>query len=150
MRGEEEFCVATSACEHATWRKAFDKHKSLVDGFELPMSLSHCDVWGDLNRCDGALCDVDHECQSGCCGAFVSFTHHRCLPILGDYCAARDKTRKYSHHNKPVESKDQTKLQVLAQNNENGIKPCHMDGDKDLCDEMVCEFDAHCRSGCCT
>ena len=27
IRGEEEFCVATSTCEHATWRKAFDRHK---------------------------------------------------------------------------------------------------------------------------
>ena len=26
IRGEEEFCVATNACEHATWRKAFHKH----------------------------------------------------------------------------------------------------------------------------
>jgi len=25
IRGEEEFCVATSTCEHATWRKQFDK-----------------------------------------------------------------------------------------------------------------------------
>ena len=95
MRNDEEFCVATSACEHATWRKTFDKHRSLVDGFELPTSLSHCEVWGDTNRCDGTLCDVDHECQTGCCGAFVSFTHHRCLPLIGDYCPGRDTTRKY-------------------------------------------------------
>lgn len=61
------------------------------------MSMSHCEVWGDMNRCDGTLCEEDHECQSGCCGAFVSFTHHRCLPILGDYCAGRDTTRKHSY-----------------------------------------------------
>ena len=80
IRGEEEFCVATSTCEHSTWRKAFDRHKSksseeALNSFELPMSMSHCEVWGELNRCDGTLCDEDHECQSGCCGAFVSFTH---------------------------------------------------------------------------
>lgn len=63
------------------------------------MSLSSCEVWGDLNRCDGTLCEDDHECQSGCCGAFVSFTHHRCLPILGDYCAGRDTTRRHSRSN---------------------------------------------------
>ena len=96
MRDDEEFCVATSTCEHTNWRKAFDKHKSLVDGFEHEMSMSHCEVWDGSNRCDGTLCDVDHECQSGCCGAFVSFTHHRCLPILGDYCAGRDTTRHYN------------------------------------------------------
>ena len=97
IRGEEEFCVATSVCEHSTWRKAFDRHKSTstdLNSFEPPMSLSSCEVWGDLNRCDGTLCDIDHECQSGCCGAFVSFTHQRCLPILGDYCSGRDTTRK--------------------------------------------------------
>jgi len=56
--------------------------------------MSHCEVWGDFNRCDGTLCDEDHECQSSCCGSFVSFTHNRCLPILGDYCAGRDTTRR--------------------------------------------------------
>lgn len=65
IRGDEEFCVATSTCQHSTWRKAFDRHKAnqadLV-GFDLPTSESHCEVWGDLNRCDGTLCDVDHEC----------------------------------------------------------------------------------------
>ena len=25
IRGEEEFCVATSVCEHSTWRKAFER-----------------------------------------------------------------------------------------------------------------------------
>ena len=104
IRGEEEFCVATSVCEHSTWRKAFDKLKfnegeQSLGGFEPPMSLSSCEVWGDTNRCDGTLCDDDHECQSGCCGAFVSFTHHRCLPILGDYCPGRDTTRKVNRKN---------------------------------------------------
>jgi len=100
IRGEEEFCVATSACEHSTWRKAFDRHSKKVtelNGFEVPMSTSHCEVWGDQNRCDGTLCDADQECQSGCCGNFVSFTHDRCLPTLGDYCAGRDTTRKHLH-----------------------------------------------------
>ena len=27
FRDDEEFCVATSMCEHSSWRKAFDKHK---------------------------------------------------------------------------------------------------------------------------
>ena len=65
IRGEEEFCVATSTCEHSTWRKAFDLHsekESALNGFELPMSKSHCEVWGDQNRCDGTLCDDDQEC----------------------------------------------------------------------------------------
>ena len=99
IRGEEEFCVATSVCEHSTWRKAFDRHKAGTNElatYETTTSISSCEVWGDLNRCDGTLCDVDHECQSGCCGAFVSFTHHRCLPILGDYCPGRDTTRHRS------------------------------------------------------
>lgn len=30
------------------------------------------------------------------------------------------------------------------------IKPCKDHGHKDLCDEMICEFDGHCRSGCCS
>lgn len=62
------------------------------------MSQSHCAIWGDLDRCDGALCGTDHECQSGCCGSFVSFTHDRCLPVVGDYCAGRDNTRNSHHH----------------------------------------------------
>jgi len=62
MRNDEEFCVATSACEHVQWRRSFDKHHSLIDGFQVSSSLSHCDVWGGSNRCDGGLCDVDHEC----------------------------------------------------------------------------------------
>lgn len=97
IRGDEEFCVAAPVCENATWRKAFDRHKSTapdLSSFETPMSLSSCEVWGDLNRCDGLLCEADNECQSTCCGAFVSFTHHRCLPLLGDYCPGRDTTRK--------------------------------------------------------
>ena len=100
IRGDEEFCVATSTCQHSTWRKAFDRHtanQADLMGFDLPTSESHCEVWGDLDRCDGTLCDVDHECQSGCCGSFVSFTHNRCLPLIGNYCAGRDTTRK-SHH----------------------------------------------------
>ena len=98
IRVEEEFCVATSACEHATWRKAFDRHSSqeeALNTFEVPMSSTHCEVWGDQNRCDGTLCDVDSECQSSCCGSFVSFTHNRCLPLIGSYCAGRDVTRKH-------------------------------------------------------
>ena len=101
IRGEEEFCVATSTCEHAMWRRAFDRHKmkeKSLNDFELPMSMSHCEVWGDMNRCDGTLCDDDHECQSGCCGSFVSFTHNRCLPLLGEYCAGRDTTRHRPRH----------------------------------------------------
>ena len=98
--------MATSACEHASWQKAFDRHKSLFEGFEEhSASLSYCDIWDDKNRCDGMLCDVDHECQSGCCGAFVSFTHHRCLPLLGNYCAGRDTTRKY--HKKAIENAEE-------------------------------------------
>ena len=64
-RDEEEFCVATSHCEHSTWRKAFDSHSKTVEGlngFELPMSESYCEVWGALNRCDGTLCDDDLDC----------------------------------------------------------------------------------------
>lgn len=89
--------MATSTCEHATWRKQFDKlvmKEETLKGFEVPRSMSYCEVWGDSNRCDGTLCDDDYECQSGCCGLFVSFTHNRCLPILGDYCAGRDTTRR--------------------------------------------------------
>ena len=100
LRDDEEFCVATSTCEHSTWRRAFDKHLSQEESlkqYDLNMSMSHCEVFGDLNRCDGALCDVDYECQSGCCGNFISFTHKRCLPILGDYCAGRDTTRYLQH-----------------------------------------------------
>ena len=73
--------------------------------YDHSMSISRCEIWGEVNRCDGALCDVDHECQSGCCGNFISFTHRRCLPSLGDYCAGRDTTRHYEeaqlsrHHN---------------------------------------------------
>ena len=39
IRGEEEFCVATSTCEHATWRKQFDKlttKESSLKGFSVP------------------------------------------------------------------------------------------------------------------
>ena len=82
-RNDEEFCVATSHCEYSSWRKAFDNHTHTeegLNGFLLPTSESHCEVWGDLNRCDGTLCDADMDCQSGCCGSFVSFTHNRCLP----------------------------------------------------------------------
>lgn len=56
-------------------------------------STSTCSIWSKTDRCDGTLCDADHECLSGCCGGFVSFTHKRCLPQLGDYCAGRDQTR---------------------------------------------------------
>ena len=36
--------------------------------------------------------------MSGCCGSFVSFTHDRCLPMLGDYCPGMDASRvEYSH-----------------------------------------------------
>ena len=60
FRDDEEFCVATSMCEHSSWRKAFDKHKmreETLQDFSLPMSMSHCEVWGEMNRCDGTLCD---------------------------------------------------------------------------------------------
>lgn len=97
LLGDEEFCVATSVCEQGTWRRAFkkhvDRHNELND-FDLSLSISHCEVWGDSNRCDGTLCDADQDCQSGCCGEFASFTHARCLPMLGNYCAGRDTTRR--------------------------------------------------------
>lgn len=99
--------MATSACEHATWRKAFDRHSSqeeALNGFDVPMSASHCEVWGEENRCDGTLCDDDQECQSACCGSFVSFTHNRCLPIIGDYCAGRDTTRRLKHKHSSSEN----------------------------------------------
>ena len=55
-------------------------------------------MWGGNNLCDGILCGEHEECQSGCCGSFVSFTHDRCLPILGDYCPGMDDSRiEYSH-----------------------------------------------------
>ena len=97
---DEEFCVATSTCEHASYHRAFDKHKKkthALKSFELHHSKSYCAIWGDVDRCDGSLCEADMECQSGCCGSFVSFTHDRCLPIVGDFCAGRDTTRKGSH-----------------------------------------------------
>ena len=28
-------------------------------------------------------------------------------------------------------------------------KPCHVHGHRDLCDDLVCENDGQCRSGCC-
>ena len=94
----EEFCVATSVCQHAKWHHSFLKHQTInqdeLSDFNHLVSTTHCDVWGEANRCDGTLCGSDFECQSGCCGAFVSFTHERCLPVLGDYCAGRDKTRE--------------------------------------------------------
>ena len=65
IRDEEEFCVATSTCEQATWRRAFDRHSAeevTLHDYKIPMSMSHCEVWGGMNRCDGTLCDEDHEC----------------------------------------------------------------------------------------
>ena len=44
-------------------------------------------------------------------------------------------------------------LQVLYQTEQdNGhlSKPCHEFGHKDLCDELICDFDGSCRSGCCS
>lgn len=99
IQDEKEYCVATSVCDQATWREAFDRlatHQSSLHGFRATDSKSHCEVWGNLNRCDGTLCGEDTECQSGCCGSFTSFTHNRCLPILGNYCAGRDTTRDYT------------------------------------------------------
>ena len=34
LRGEEEFCVATAICEHAAWRKQFDKIVSKDDSMK--------------------------------------------------------------------------------------------------------------------
>ena len=88
--------MATSTCEHATYHRAFEKHKAKeesLNGFDLQSSKSHCAIWGNIDRCDGALCQYDNECSSGCCGSFVAFTHDRCLPIVGDFCAGRDQTR---------------------------------------------------------
>ena len=69
----------------------------------MTCSLSRLAQRGDRNRCDGTLCGEDYECQSGCCGGFVSFTARRCLPIIGDYCAGRDTTRhhagRHAHEN---------------------------------------------------
>ena len=36
------------------------------------------------------------------------------------------------------------------QSNGNLSKGCHEHGHKDLCDELNCEMDGHCRSGCCS
>lgn len=71
-----------------------------LNDFSFALSMTSCDIWGDANRCDGTLCDADHECQSGCCGAFASFTHARCLPSLGNYCAGRDVTRRQAKRKK--------------------------------------------------
>ena len=30
------------------------------------------------------------------------------------------------------------------------LRPCREHGRKDLCDELICEYDGQCRSGCCT
>lgn len=30
------------------------------------------------------------------------------------------------------------------------IRPCKEAGHRDLCDEMMCEYDGMCRSGCCS
>ena len=126
LHNEEEFCVATSICQRASWQTSYERYVSTLDEPTTPLveehhlegfleaveeqevsdkgftyrelydpwtSASTCSIWNKVDRCDGTLCDEDHECLSGCCGGFVSFTHKRCLPQLGDYCAGRDQTR---------------------------------------------------------
>lgn len=70
-------------------------------------SGSHCAVWGGQNLCDGILCGEHEDCLSECCGSFVSFTHDRCLPVLGDYCPGKDASRvEYSHRDHHFERND--------------------------------------------
>ena len=110
--------------------------------------MSNCEVWGDSSRCDGALCDEDNECTSGCCGSFVSFTHYRCLPILADYCPGRDTTRRKPPSENDILERDESRLLSLA--SQNVQAPCRESGSRELCDDQVCLFDGECRSGCCT
>ena len=121
----EEFCVASSVCQHAKWHHSFLKHKTLnpehLSEFDHMVSSTHCDVWGESNRCDGTLCSSDFECQSGCCGAFVSFTHERCLPMLGDYCAGRDKTRE--GYVNPLHPDEHYSLPEIQEMPEEQLKP---------------------------
>ena len=87
--------------------------------------------------------------MSGCCGSFVSFTHDRCLPVLGDYCPGMDTSRVEFSHKDPywnkqndlgLESEEEnTSLMLNLAQEDNKTKrrkrrPCELNGPRDLCD----------------
>ena len=103
--------------------------------------------------------------MSGCCGSFVSFTHDRCLPVLGDYCPGMDTSRvEFSHkdhywnkqNDLPLESEEKNTSPMLNLAQEDNKtkrrkrRPCELNGPRDLCDSQVCKTDGNCRSGCCS
>ena len=44
---------------------------------------------GTRDLCDGSVCFWDSDCNSGCCGHFISFALMRCLPLTDDYYCPR-------------------------------------------------------------
>lgn len=108
IHNDEEYCVATTVCQHAKWHNTFEKFKighDQLEDFSLYESETGCGLWGGDNLCDGSLCGAHDECMSGCCGSFVSFTHDRCLPVLGDYCPGMDTSRVEFSHKDPYWNK---------------------------------------------
>ena len=125
IHNDEEFCVATTVCQHAKWHNSFQKFKKghdQLNTFEVHQSETHCGVWGGKNLCDGILCGDHTECQSTCCGSFVSFTHDRCLPVLGDYCPGKDLSRvEFSHRDRHFDHANLLMAEDSSESSENEI-----------------------------
>lgn len=114
-----------------------------------------CKVHGTEDQCDGQPCQGDSDCNSGCCGHFVSFSLRRCLPLTDDSLCPRFLEPSFTS---PIPARlpaieSTIKDMYLIQDRVHDLKsvldpdslPIHQDvlfcrthGDRKLCDGFVC------------